>query len=187
MKNKKWIFSIVIIFILIAYVFLSRPRDNIALMEKLISKHIKTKQSVTLYNATVIDNHRLVSYILKDAERYQEVGYAHFRINSKGKYELLNLIEPDKIIEKASDITIYEFSQLKSEFSQLITNDFSINTSLFIISNNPQLVKIERIMTNGEIQQKEVSTNPSISFFHDLDEYNKAEYKFYNKNGDIIK
>ena len=187
MKNKKWISAIIMIFILIIYIVMYRPKDDLALMEKLISKHINTNQSIILYNAINIDNHSLMSYILSSKDKYQGIGYAHFKINNKGKYELLNVIEPEKITEKASDITIYEFYRLIEEFSKLITNEVSINTSLFIISNNPKLNMIERIMSNGKTQKKEVNINPSISFFDDLDDNNTVEYNFYNKNGDVIK
>ena len=54
---------------------------------------------------------------------------------------------------------------LREEFSELITNEVSINTSLFIISNNPKLSMIERIIGNGETRKKEINVNPSISFF----------------------
>lgn len=58
-------------------------------------------------------------YILKNAEEYQKVGYGLFKLNNKGNYELLNLIDADMITEKAHDITIYEFSNLKEGLSQL--------------------------------------------------------------------
>lgn len=187
MKNKKWIIAIIIIFILTIYVVMSRPQDDGTLMVKLISKHINNGQSITLYNAINVDNHSLVSYILSSKDKYQGVGYAHFIINNKGKYELLDIIEPDKIIEKASDITIYEFYKLSEEFSKFITNEVSIGSSLFIISNNPQLSRIERVMDNGEIQKKEIDVNPSISFYDYFDDNSKVEYNFYNESGDIIK
>lgn len=186
MKNKKLIITITMIFILVIifaiYILMFRPQNDLAVMEKLISKHIKTNQSVTIYNATHINNHRLMSYILIGQDKYQGVGYAHFKINDKSKYELLNVFEPDEIIEKASDITIYEFSNL-------IIDEVPINKRLFIISNNPELSRIERIMENGEIRETEVNTNPisEISFFNDLDDNYTVEYNFYNKNGDIIK
>lgn len=166
---------------------MSRPQDDGTLMVKLISKHINNGQSITLYNAINVDNHSLVSYILSSKDKYQGVGYAHFIINNKGKYELLDIIEPDKIIEKASDITIYEFYKLSEEFSKFITNEVSIGSSLFIISNNPQLSRIERVMDNGEIQKKEIDVNPSISFYDYFDDNSKVEYNFYNESGDIIK
>jgi len=181
MKMKKWTFLIIIMFIIIAYIFLSQPKDDITLMEKQISKYIKAKQSVLIYNAINIDNHELMSYIKKDGDKYQQVGYAHFTINNKGKYELLNVVRPDKIIEKASDIIVYEFSKLNLEVPNLSTN-----LSIFIISNNPNLAKIERIMNNGDNQQKEVNSNPSISFFYENND-KVAEYNFYNQNGDLIK
>ncbi len=186
MKNKKWILLTAVICILVFCFFKSRPQDTIALMENMISKHIKAKHSIMVYNQIVIDNHRLVSYVQEGKEGYQEVGYAHFILNDKGKYKLHNIVESDKIIEKGKDITIYEFSKLELEFSHLTKSDFSIGKSLFIISNNPQLAKIERIMDNGEIQVKEVAINPYISFFDDLDGNSKTEYYFYDKNGDII-
>lgn len=182
MKNKKWLFLLFIIFILIvclSIVIMSRPKNDIASIEKMISKRIRTNKTVMLYNEIVIDDHRLISYILKDAQEYQKVGYAHFRINRDGIYELINVIDEDKITKKVHDITIYEFSQLKA-------GDFS-TTSVFVISNNPQLAKIERIMDNGEIQVKEVITNPSASFFDESDGDINAIYNFYDKSGDIIK
>ena len=187
MKNKKWIIAITMAFILTIHFVMSRPQDNITLREKLISKHINTNQSITLYNVIINDNHSFVSYIISSKDKYQGVGYAHFIINNKGNYELLNVIEPDKITEKASDITIYEFYKLREEYSKHITNEVSINSSSFIISNNPKLSRIERIMENGEIQKIEININPTIVFFHDLDDYNKVDYDFYNENGDIIK
>lgn len=191
MKNKKWIFIIMlisIIFILIAYNFYSRrPQGYSTSMEKLISKHIKTRKPIIIYNAIVIDDHHFVSYILEGQKGYQEVGYAHVRTNSDGKDELINIIKPDKTTEVAKDITIYEFSRLKSEISHLITSDYTINTKVFVISNNPELLKIERIINKKEIQTEEIRTNPSITFFDDLDEDNKVEYNFYNKNEEIIK
>lgn len=183
MKKKKWIFSVAMIFILIgciSIVIMSRPKNDITSMEKMISKRIKANETVMVYNEIVIDDYRLDSYILKDAKEYQKVGYALFRVNRDGNYEILNVIDADKTIKIADDITLYEFSQLRA-------GDFSINTSLFVISNNPQLAKIERIMENGEIKIKEVTDNPSISFFDDLDRSSKARYNFYDKNGDILK
>ncbi len=69
-------------------------------------------------------------------------------------------------------VAVYEIPPKKSNYP-------------FIISNNPELSRIERIRDNGEIQNKEINVNPSISFFDDLDN-NKAEYNFYNESGDII-
>ncbi len=184
MKNKKWIIATIMIFILTIYVVMSRPQDDITLMGKLISRHIDSNHSITIYNAIVVDEHKLVSYILSSEDKYEGVGYAHFQINNKGKYELLNVIEPDKITEEARDITIYEFHKLREE---LVTNQLSINPNLFIVSNNPKLSMIERIMGNGGTQKKEINIDPSISFFDDLDDSDKVEYNFYNENGDIIK
>lgn len=59
MKNKKCIFSISIILILIAYVLRSRPQDEISSMGKMISKQTKTNQTVTMYNTIIIDDYRL--------------------------------------------------------------------------------------------------------------------------------
>lgn len=189
MKNKKWIIPIIMIFILIIYIVMSRPKDDLALMEKLISKHLNTNQSLVLYNSINVDNHSLMSYILSSKDKYQGVGYAHFKVGDNGKYELLNIVQPDKTTEKASDITIYEFSKLKEEFSELITDEVKISKSLFVISNNPELSRFERIMENGEIAEIPVDSNPipGISFFNDLGDNNIVGYNFYNKNGDIIK
>lgn len=187
MKSKKWFILIFIIFILITYFVVSRPKYDIDIIQKLISKHINADKTVELFNMTVVVNHQLVSYTLKDSKGYKEVGYAHILYNSKNKYEVLNIIEPDKIIEKSGDINLYEFSNLKSEFSSLELGEFTINTSVFIISNNPELAKVERITPNGDIQEKIINSNPSISFFDVLDENNQIEYKFYNKDGNIIK
>lgn len=182
MKNKKWYFSIfvtVILIVCISIVIISRPKNDIDSMEKMISKRIRTNKTVMIYNAIVIDDYELVSYILKDSQEYQKVGYAHFIINRNGNYELINVIDADKTTKKAHDITAYEFSQLELE-------DFSTNTT-FIISNNPKLAKIERISKNGEIQIKEVTTNPFIVFFEDSDGDLKAKYNFYDRDGNIIK
>ncbi len=181
MKRKKWTILIIIIFIIISYIFLTQPKDDIAKMEKQISKYIQAKQSVLIYNAINVDNHKLMSYVQKDGDKYQQVGYAHFIRNNKGKYELIDVARPDRIIEHASDIIEYEFSELNLEVPNLSTN-----LSTFIISNNPNLAKIERIMNDGDIQQKEVNSNPSISFFSKGND-KVAEYNFYNQNGDLIK
>ena len=183
MTSKKSIFSISVIFILIvciSIVIMSRPKNDIASREKMISEQIRTNETVMIYNAIVVDDYRLSSYILKDVEKYQKVGYALFRMNRDGKYELISVIDADKTTNKAHNISLYEFSQLKA-------GGFPINPSLFVISNNPQLAIIERIMDNGEIQIKEVTDNPSISFFQYLDENSKAKYNFYDKNGDILR
>ena len=183
MTSKKSIFSIFVIFILIvciSIVIMSRPKNDIASREKMISEQIRTNETVMIYNAIVVDDYRLSSYILKDVEKYQKVGYALFRMNRDGKYELISVIDADKTTNKAHNISLYEFSQLKA-------GGFPINPSLFVISNNPQLAIIERIMDNGEIQIKEVTDNPSISFFQYLDENSKAKYNFYDKNGDILR
>lgn len=186
MKNKKLIIAITVIFILAIiftiYTLRFRPQNDLILMEELISKHIKTNQSVTIYNETHVNNYRLVSYILMAEDRYKGVAYALFKINHKGKYELINVFEADKVTEKASDITIYQFPNF-------IIDEVKISRSLFIISNNPELSRFERIMENGEIAETPVDSNPipGISFFNDLDNNIIVEYNFYNKNGDIIK
>ncbi len=115
MKNRKWIYLLIIILIALGYSFLDRPQNNIETMERMISKHIKTNQTVTIYNAIHVEDYRLVSYILETKDRFEKVGYANFILNSKGKYELLNIVNPDRVIEKGDDITIYEFSNLKSQ------------------------------------------------------------------------
>jgi len=171
---------IFILIVCISIVIMSRPKNDIASREKMISEQIRTNETVMIYNAIVVDDYRLSSYILKDVEKYQKVGYALFRMNRDGKYELISVIDADKTTNKAHNISLYEFSQLKA-------GGFPINPSLFVISNNPQLAIIERIMDNGEIQIKEVTDNPSISFFQYLDENSKAKYNFYDKNGDILR
>lgn len=186
MKIKKWFLFIAIIFVLGAYVFYSRHQDEVTTMEKMISKHIKTKEIVTIYNAINVDDYSLVSYIIEGKNRYEKVGYAMFILDSKGNYELLNIVEPDRVIEMADDITIYEFLNLKSQFPQVNRDDFSINPSVFIISNNPKLAKIGRKMENGEIEYNEVVASPSISFFYDLDEVNNIKYNFYDERGILL-
>lgn len=177
MKRKGWAFLIIIMLIIIAYIFLSQPKNDIAQIEKQISKSIKSKGSVLIYNVIIADNHELMSYIQRDGDKYEQVGYAHF-VRNKGKYELLNVIKPDKVIEKASDITIYEFSHLNLEISE-------IPTSIFVISNNPNLAKIERIMNDRKVQLKEVRSNPSITFFNEGND-KVIEYHFYNQDGGIF-
>ena len=186
LEKYKWFIVITFIIIFIMYAVTSRPKDEIALMEKLISKDSNTNQSITIYNEIIIDDHRLVSYILSKKNKYQGVEYAHFKRNSKGKQELLTIIEPSRIIEEVSDISMYEFSNLEEEFSNFASDKISIGDSLFIISNNPELSKIEKITDNEEIQEKKINTNPAISFFDPVDKDNRVEYKFYNKNGEII-
>ena len=161
MKNKKHSLLISMIFTLIVYIsiiIISRPKNDITSIEKIISKQIKTNKTIIAYNSNVSDNHELVSYIIKDEQGYQKVGYAYFNINRNGNYELINVIDADKTTKKANDITIYEFSQLK-------VGNTTLPTQLIIISNNTDLAKIERITENAEIQVKDVINNPSINFF----------------------
>lgn len=183
MKNKKWIFLLFVVFILIVYisiVFMTHPKNDIASREKMISKRIKTNETVMIYNSIVGDDYRLSSYVLKGEEEYQKAGYGHFRKNRDGNYELIDIIDADTVTKEAHDIILYEFSELK-------VGNFPIETTLFIISNNPKLAKIEQIMDNGEIQIKEITENPSITFFQYLDKNSKVKYKFYDKNGDILR
>lgn len=185
MKDKKWVVLVFIVLILITYLWISSPKNDLEKLERLITKHINAKQTVEIFNKTVVDNHQLVSYIVKESNEYKQVGYAHILYNDNNKYEVLNIIEPNKTIEKSDDINLYEFTNLKPEFSSLELDKFTINTSIFIISNNPELAKIERIISNGDIQVKAINSNPSISFF-DVTEEEEMEYKFYNKDGNII-
>jgi len=181
MNRKRWFFLITIIIIIVGYIILVQPKDDITKMEKQISKHIKAKQLVLIYNATYIDNHRYMSYIEGEGDKYQQVGYAHFLINNQGKYEHLDIIKPDKVIEKAKDIAIFELFKLNLEDYNIL-----VNSDIFIISNNPDLAAIERVMNDGETQQKKVDKNPSISFFNEENE-NVIEYNFYNQDGVLIK
>lgn len=159
---------------------MSRPQNDIASMEKMISKQIKAKETVIAYNMDVVDDYRLVGYLIEDEQKYEEFGFALFEMNKKGNYKLVNVIDPDKIAKEIDDIIVYEFSQFK-------LGDFSQPRQLVIISNNSQLARIERINENGEIQIKEVTNNPSISFFEDLDGGLDAKYNFYDKGRNIIK
>lgn len=186
MKSKNWVFAIITTFILIMYFFISSPRDNIASMEKMISRELKTEHKVTIFNTIIINDYRLTSYVLENVDKYEKVGYVCFRLNNNGNYELINLIDADDITEKADNIFVYEFSKINEYLSSQII-DFSIGKSSFVISNNSQLAKIERIIDNGEIQTKIIDINPSIIFFQDLDGGNKKEYKFYDKKGNVIK
>ncbi|QZY53942.1 hypothetical protein [Crassaminicella profunda] len=183
MKNKKLNFSILAIFILIVCVFIlnmPRPQNDIASMEKMISKQIKAKETVVVYNMDVVDDYRLVGYLIEDEQKYEKFGFALFKVNKKDNYEFINAIDADKTTKETTDIIVYEFSQFK-------LGDFSQPRQLVIISNNSQLASIERITKNGEIQIKEVTDNPSISFFEDLDSNVKVKYNFYDKGGNIIK
>ncbi|NLV88338.1 MAG: hypothetical protein GX021_03085 [Tissierellia bacterium] len=186
MKTGKFLYIIIAISILIIYLIISSPRDVITSIEKMISKELKTKHIATIFNVIVIDDYnRLASYVLKNGDKYEKVGYAYFRLNNKGSYELIDLIDADNIAEKANNIIAYEFLKLNQHISSLTTDD--LISSLFIISNNPKLAKIERIINDREIQTREVNFNPSIIFFQDIDEGNKEEYVFYDKEGNIIK
>ncbi len=82
MNRKRWFFLITIIIIIVGYIILLQSKDDITKMEKQISKHIKAKQLVLIYNATYIDNHRYMSYIGGEGDKYQQVGYAHFLIKN---------------------------------------------------------------------------------------------------------
>lgn len=191
MKKKGWLIGITAIFILIIYFLMSQEQDGINRMEKLISEEIKSNGSITIYNDTHIDDYRLVSYIKGNKTKYDKIGYAHLIIDSKGKYELLNIIQADKITEQANNIKLYEFYNLEEKFLKFATDkvasDVTIGRSLFIVSNNNKLSRIDRIMDRGEIQVIDINTSPSINFFDDLNSVNKVKYEFYNENGDIIK
>jgi hypothetical protein len=181
MKKKKLIFSISTIFVLIVCIFIvitSGPKNDITAMEKLISKRIRTNKTVVIYSMNVIYEHRLVSYVIEDAQVYQKAGYADFIINKDGNYELINVIDADKVTKITHDIALYQFSPFKIE-------DY-LTTTNFVMSNNPQLAKIEQIMDNEVVCTKEISNNPSITFFDDLDGTIKVKYKFYDKSGGII-
>lgn len=182
MKNKKLIILVSAIVVLVACAFIvimTRPKNDIEAMERMIEKRTRTNDTVMMYNMTVIDDHRLASYTLEDAQSYKKVGYAHFIINKDSNYELIDVIDADKITKKTDDITVYEFSEMK-------VGDY-LTTTNFVTSNDPQLAKVERIIENGEIQTKEVTTNPAICFFDDLDGPVKSNYIFYDKDGNIIK
>ena len=190
MKIKNWAFVIITAFILIVYGLISSPRDEITSMKNIISRELKTKNTVTIINTIVINDYRLTSYVLKDADEYEKAGYVYFRINNSGNYELISLIDADNITEKVDNIFVYEFSELDeyiSSISSIIMEDYSVGKSYFIISNNSQLAKIERIIDNGEIQTKIIDNNPSITFFRDLEGENTEEYIFYDKKGSVIK
>lgn len=187
MKIKYWVFAMITTFILIMYCFISSPRDMITSMEKMVSRELKTKHTVTLFNTIVINDYRLTSYVLKNVDEYEKVGYVCFRLNNNGNYELINLIDADNITEEADNIFVYEFSKLDEYISSIIIDVSSVGKSSFIISNNSQLAKIKRIMDNGEIQTKKIDINPSIVFFKDLDGENIKEYIFYDKKGSVIK
>lgn len=183
MKNKKW--GILIIFAVIAliYVIISRPKDDIVAIEKLILKEIGRDHSVTLYHEIVIDNHSLVSYIQSKDDKYQAVEYAHFTLNDKGNYELLDRIEADRIYEVANAITLFEFSNLQEAAKDITTDPVSIDPNLFVLSNNPKLSRIDRTMENGEVEEKKIDTNPAILLYDNEDTDKNVEYKFYDKNG----
>jgi hypothetical protein len=159
---------------------MSRPKDEIDSMEKMILQEIKTKETVTVYRMSVVYDYRVVGYLIQDEEKYKKYGFALFKIDKKGKCKLLNIIDADKTTKETADITVYEFSQFK-------LGDFLQPRQLVIMSNNSQLARIERIIENGEIQIKKVTDHPSISFFEDLDSDLKEKYNFYDKGGNLIK
>ncbi|WP_409228929.1 hypothetical protein [Gudongella sp. SC589] len=165
MKIKNWAFVIITAFILIVYGLISSPRDEITSMKNIISRELKTKNTVTIINTIVINDYRLTSYVLKDADEYEKAGYVYFRINNSGNYELISLIDADNITEKVDNIFAYEFSELDENISSIIKEDYSVGKSSFIISNNSQLAKIERIIDNGEIQTIIIDNNPLLLFF----------------------
>lgn len=181
MKKKKWIFILFIIFILVVCISIKSrfgSKSDIDTMEKLISNQIRTDETVIIDTMDVMNEHRLVCYILENDQFYQKVGYADFKINKKGSYELIKVVDADKVSKLTQDIALYQFTQFKVE-------DYLISTNI-VISNNPQLAKVEQIIENRVVQTKEISNNPSISIFEDLDRTLKAKYKCYDKSGGVI-
>ncbi|QZY54534.1 hypothetical protein [Crassaminicella profunda] len=63
----------------------------------MISKQIKAKETIMIYNMDVVDDHRLVGYLIEDEQKYENFGFALFEMNKKGNYELINVIDADKI------------------------------------------------------------------------------------------
>lgn len=181
MKNKKVIILVSAIVVLLAciIVIMTRSKNDIEAKERMIKRQIRTNDTVMVYNEIVIDNHRLDSYTVEDEKSYKKVGYAHFILNEKNNYELVEVIDADKITRITDDIMVYEFLEMKVEGFSTTLN--------FVISNDPQLAKVERVIENGETQIKEVTTNPAICFFDDLDHPVRSEYIFHDKDGNIIK
>lgn len=207
MRNKNSIFILIIIIIL-AFVLSSclKNQSELEVMESLISNYVNSNESVTAYHEIIIDNQSLVGFIVEDKNGYQDLNYAHF-ISKDNRTDILNIIEADKTIEIEEDIKLYEFSNLESDFIEINENDLRIHvfksndptdetlytaddieigTSTFILSNNSNLKKVEKIKANGEVNEKEVKENPSIVFFGNIGEDKEAKYKFYDTRGNII-
>lgn len=157
---------------------INRPKTDIDIMAKMISKHIKTKEPIIIYNMTVYHDYRLTGYVIGNEDRYKEFGYAVFTIGKDYKYKLVDVIEPDKTTIITSDIVVYEFSKI--EFG-----DYA-DKKLAIMNNSPNLSKVEVILENGETKIKEVNSTPSVIVFEDIDVNLELEYYLYGKNGDVI-
>lgn len=189
MRNNKFSISIIILLVILLSIGCSVSNKSKAytdVVEELIKKELKTRKKITVYNSIVVDDHSFDSFILEDNGIYDEVGYIHFKRDNNGKYEVIEIIKPDKVEEKAEGIRSYEFLGLKEAISLITTDDSLARNSIFLISNNPELDKIERVIDNAETYTIEVDTNPYIGFFEDLDVDNKIEYIFYNKEQEIM-
>jgi len=178
-KNRKLMIGICLVMILIicVIVIVSRPmvygNDTVS-MEALIAKEMDTEKSVDVFDTIDVEDYRIAGFVMGKAQ----LGYAAFKKNKSGNYEMTMAKNPSKTIPRGLDIAVSYFSY---------TTDDEFSNNLVVLSNNPQLAEIEWTnKDNEDIRRIKVNTAPSITMI-EFAEYNQeSEYTFYDKGGQKI-
>jgi hypothetical protein len=179
MKNKKLLAALALGLILVvcAVFIVSRPSmygNDTASMQALIAKELDTEKALEVFDTIDIDDVRVAGYVMEKVQ----LGYALFKKNASGNYELTLVKNPNKTVPRALDIAVSYLSYTKGDES---------SNNLVVLSNNPQLSQIGWTnKDNGDVRRIKVNANPSITMI-EIPEYNhESEYLFYDKGGQII-
>lgn len=175
MKRQIVTVAVVMVSVLIGmliYQFVPLYGNDTPSIEKIIARHYDV---VSIVDVNDIQNYRFVGFKSTNGK----LGYAVFHKNSSHNYEW-------KFTEVAGAPSgIYSFFEPLPEYRD---SDGRMHYATITVSSNPNLAKVKRIINDKYMDEKEISSCPSMVLL-DLDIPDDSfgtTYCYYDKNGNQI-
>jgi hypothetical protein len=173
-KNKKNLYVVLIIIVLILIYILNATKREYGNDEESILKVIRSidgynSQSIQILEIRNIKNERVVPFLINN-----NPGYIQFTKNKRGNYEW-NHIEKKGNQSFASFLVNLQGEELPNLKFLFVTNE----------DNNIAKVELE---VNGQVFKKDFKVHESSVAWIDLPKHKSAEYnyKYYDENGKLI-
>lgn len=144
-------------------------------IETIVSNQFEQNCKIEIFDVVVIDPCKVAGFT--DAQK--NLGYALFIDQGNAEYIYRSFHIEHSDAESGQQI-VYDSFKYRQD-------DDNRRTMIVILSNDPDLARIDQIINNSEIRTITVSKNPSLTLFtEELSDPYEAIYHFYNNEGGLI-